>query len=224
MLKIKYLLCFIFIFPATALADLWQTPDQQGLKLLQQGKAQEAADIFKDKNWQSVAYYRAGKYEQAYKQFSENKTSDGQYNAGNAAAYLGKYQEAIAAYDKAIALNANNADAVTNREIVKKLLEKKQQENKSCPNKNKDNSDQKNDKQKQQEDEKKPEKNSDQPDKDQKKDDKQQRKADETKAFTKQQRQKENDDQILRRLADDPGGLLQQKFLRDYAQRHGVQD
>ncbi len=132
MKSIKHVCWLVLLLPASASAwqwmDLWQTPDQQGSRYLQDGKPQAAAQAFKDKNWQSVAQYRSGNYEQAYTQFNGKQTSDGQFNAGNAAAFMGKYQEAIAAYDKAVALNAANSDAVFNRDIVKKLLQQQQQQ------------------------------------------------------------------------------------------------
>jgi Ca-activated chloride channel family protein len=256
MQKIKYLLLLVIILPATASAwqwaDLWKTPDQQGIKLLENGKADTAVHVFKDKNWQAVSFYRSGDYEKAFKQFNENKTSDGQYNAGNAAAFEGKYQDAIAAYDKAIALNSNNNDAIMNREIVKKLLVQKQQQpqqnqqqkqnqqNQSASNRDKSNSQQNNSGQQNQADKQKQEtkKNSpansnqannskpNQQENAQQKsgDQNQQQNANPASASSKQQRQDENNNQLLRRLPDDPGGLLQQKFLRDYARRHAGEE
>jgi Ca-activated chloride channel family protein len=251
MKNIKYLLWLFLLSPACASAwqwiDLWQTRDQQGSQLLQAGKAQEAAKVFHDKNWQSVAHYRSGNYAQAFKQFNNEKTSDGQYNAGNAAAFMENYQEAIVAYDKAVTLNPNNQDAITNREIVKKLLAQKppqqqqqqqqQQQNNSNSNNNKQDeskSSAENNAQQQKSEQKNPT-------------DKQDQQANNTKqnqsanplqnsaadpkennahaaTSNKQQRQDENNQQLLRRLSDDAGGLLQQKFLRDYARRHGADD
>ncbi|MHB1948293.1 MAG: tetratricopeptide repeat protein [Gammaproteobacteria bacterium] len=254
MRSIKYLFGIFLFLPSIASAwqwaDLWQSPDQRGSQLLQSGKAQAAAQVFKDKNWQSVSYYRSGNYDQAYKQFSTNKTSDGQYNAGNAAAFMEHYQEAIAAYDKAIALNSNNTDAITNRGIVKKLLQQKQpQQNKQQQNNSTSNNN-KNDKDKSSAEKSNPQQSSGQQNQADKQNQQkpannnQQQSANNTKqnqsenvsqqsgekqynsnpqttASSQQQRQDENNKQLLRRLSDDAGGLLQQKFLRDYARRHG---
>ena len=263
----QYWACLLLIFPLTANAwqwmDLWQTPDQQGHQLLQTGKPAVAAHVFKDKNWQSVSHYRAGNYADAFSQFNSHQTSDGQYNAGNAAAFMGKYQEAIAAYDKALVLNPKNTDASINRDIVKKLLQEqqqqkqqqKQQDNKdnSSSEKNKANQDKSNSTQNNQSDQQQKKENSPP---DSKQDDTKQNPAQNTQSekqnqqssqqnnkdpmqqsqldktpqdeekttSAKQQRQEENNQQLLRRLGDDPGGLLQQKFLRDYVRRHNGDD
>lgn len=246
MKSINTLLCLLLLSPASASAwqwqDLWRTPDQQASRLLQAGKAREAADVFRDKNWQSVSHYRAGNYAQAFKQFSHDKSSDGQYNAGNAAAFMEHYQEAITAYDKAIALNPNNKDAIANREIVKKILEQKppQQQNQSADKDKKDeskssadknNSQQNSEKNKQTDKQNNSQANNKQEPGNNTKSNPSKNSGDQDQpnniqanATNKQQRQDENNKQLLRRLTDDAGGLLQQKFLRDYGRRHGIDD
>lgn len=275
--------------------DLWRTADQQGADFLQTGQAEQAAKVFRNPNWQGVAKYRAGNYAQAYQQFKGQKTSDGQYNAGNAAAHLEHYQEAIDAYDKAIALNPNNTDAITNKEIIKKLMEKKkQQQNNSSSSKERQNQKKNNSSKKDSDNEDSAKNNSSnsKEHQDQEKDntskesdnkdslknnsfnssprDAEKNKNSETKTtqndsqkspYQKNQPQQqnnhsaqsqsidgqslqenkssdlkpenaqsstqrtwqaqdENQKQLLRRLPDDPGGLLRQKFLRDYLRRH----
>jgi Ca-activated chloride channel family protein len=240
MKSLKFLLCFSLLLPFYAHAfkwnDIWQTPDQQGIALLKANKPKDAALVFKNKNWQNVALYRDGNYAQAYKQFVNSKSSDGQYNAGNSAAFAGQYKDAIAAYDKAIALNANNTDAITNREIVKKIMEKQDQQKKDgsdeASNKDKDQqneADQKNAGNKKQDDALKNQNKEDKTD--QSKQQKQQNNSqmtqqqnDQPKTESKMHAKNDDKDQILRRLSDDPGGLLQQKFLRDYSRRHGVME
>jgi Ca-activated chloride channel family protein len=237
MKNIKYLLCFILLLPAAASAwqwaDLWLTPDQRAGKLLQTGKPKTAARVFKNRNWQGVANYRAGNYTLAFKEFSANKSSDGQYNAGNAAAFMGNYQDAITAYDKAIALNSNNNDAITNRDIVKKLLQQQKQQQKQQDNsnssKNAKNNSQQNSEQQNQAEKKQDSKNQQTRNNPQNQSGNSPQKSTTdpqniTAQTSKQQRQDEDSKQLLRRLADDPGGLLQQKFLRDYTRRHGTDD
>lgn len=272
MKKIKYLLGCIIFLPVSALAgqwiDLWQTRDQQGMKLFRAGQTKLAAQLFQDKNWQSVSHYRAGNYSQAFKEFNHIKTSDGQYNAGNAAAYLGQYQEAITAYNKAIAFNPNNHDAITNREIIKRLLKQQQkqqqasqkpnnQPNKTSANETKNdkndsvtkqqnsstqqhshNSASSNHQSNLQTKQNRPQKIFPQLHQSSNNQTNQQNQPNQVKQSLNQQREKyaaataskknqkerqnEYNKQLLRRLVDDSGGLLQQKFLRDYARRHGT--
>lgn len=286
---IKQIGCiFSLLFLPTSLfawqwVDLWRTADQQGTQLLQAGKAKQAAQVFKNQAWQGVAWYRAEDYAQALARFKSQNTSDGQYNAGNAAAHLGHYQEAIDAYDKAIALNPNNQDAITNREIVKKLLNKKnEQSNRACSknssssnnssnsnnracskdsssssakkgnndekksandqstqqNQTQDNSSHNNDKETKtgQNDLQKNSGQHNEPEQadssktsaahgeqlEPKNNDKLlNAKPDKQEAKTPSQWQAQEDQkQLLRRVSEDPGGLLRQKFLRDYLRRH----
>lgn len=251
----------LFFLPTSILfawqwTDLWRTADQQGDKLLRAGKAHEAAQVFKNQNWQAVALYRAENYAQALQQFNRQKTSDGQYNAGNAAAHLGRYQEAIDAYDKAIALNSRNTDAMTNREIIKKLMQNKNQQSKSCSSNNSSNSSAKNEPknteskstsnsssaQNQSPAQNNSSQNNSQKDIAQNTKSQQSmnnsppspgnsaQTAPENKALDSKQEkmsaaahdpwQAEDKNQLLRRLPDDPGGLLRQKFLRDYLRLH----
>jgi Ca-activated chloride channel family protein len=279
--------------------SLWQTPDQQAMALLQHNNADAAAKTFINPDWQSVANYRAKHYAAALKQFSAKQSSDGQYNAGNAAAFAGEYERAIKAYDKAIILNNHNVDAKFNRDIIQKILDKKQQENKNDKEKqneqkkNKDTNKEKNqDQDKSKNKGNNPEKNqsANKPDQNSSADntntqaqssskespqnaskpeprktdnekkssetspdktqhDESQKQSDEAAAQqaaaktppatpnSEDQKDsgpesekpsenasdkidRENQDQLLRRLDDNPSGLLKNKFQRDYLRRH----
>ncbi|HAT8179833.1 TPA: tetratricopeptide repeat protein [Legionella pneumophila] len=112
-------------------SDLWFTPDQQAQHLMEKGQFAKAKDIFERNDWAASAAYRAGDYEQAAKLFNELKTEQGYYNQGNALAHLGKYEDAIRAYDKALALNPNNQDALYNRKLISELLKKDKEKKKN---------------------------------------------------------------------------------------------
>ncbi|MCD8530478.1 MAG: VWA domain-containing protein, partial [Saccharospirillaceae bacterium] len=108
--------------------DLWQTPDQQGAELFEQDPA-KAAEAFSDPNWRGAAAYRAGDYESAAKAFAEGpQTAISHYNRGNALLQAGKPDEAIAAYDEALALNPDMKEAAANRETAEKLKQQKEQQ------------------------------------------------------------------------------------------------
>ena len=107
----------------------WLTPDQQGQEAFKQGDYAAASDHFADPAWAAAARYKAGDYQRAAKDFQALGTPQAMYNAGNALARAGDYQNAIAAYDAALEAEPDNADARYNRELVQKLLEQREQQN-----------------------------------------------------------------------------------------------
>ncbi len=111
---------------AFELDNLWRSNDQKAMQLFNAGDAKKAAEQFNDNRWKSSAHYRAGDYEKALDSLSEPANSDDFYNQANALAQLGRYPEAVKAYDEALELDANNKDASYNRELVKKAMQNKQ--------------------------------------------------------------------------------------------------
>lgn len=109
-------------------ADLWLTRDQQAQALMSREQFKEAASTFENKNWQAAAAYRAGDYQQAAKEFEALNNEDGYFNAGNALARMKAYEKAIQAYNKALAINPNNKDALFNKQLVEDLLKKQPQD------------------------------------------------------------------------------------------------
>ncbi len=145
-------------------SDLWFTPNQQAQHLMEKGQFAKAKDLFERNDWAASAAYRAGDYEQAAKLFNELKTEQGYYNQGNALAHSGKYEEAIRAYDKALAFNPNNQDALYNRKLISELLKKDKEKKKSQNQQDKDqqNKDQQNQDQQNQDKQNKNQQNQDQ--------------------------------------------------------------
>jgi Ca-activated chloride channel family protein len=117
--------------PTTAQAgtwrDWWQRPDQQAAQALQQGQPKQAQQLARDPQWRGAAAYRAGDYAAAAKALEKAPGSDAAYNLGNALARQAQYPQAIAAYDKALKLDPDNADAAANRKAVKEWLRQQQQ-------------------------------------------------------------------------------------------------
>ncbi|MFO1435449.1 MAG: VWA domain-containing protein [Gammaproteobacteria bacterium] len=111
--------------------DLWWRSDQQAAKALAHGDAAAAALRFQDRRWQAVARYRNGDFAGAAKSLQDARNSDDFYNRGNALARTGQFDEAIAAYDQALALDKNNADAQYNRDLLRKLQQSKDQKSNS---------------------------------------------------------------------------------------------
>jgi len=109
-------------------SDLWLRPDQQAAELLQQGQAQDAAQTFQRPDWRAAAAYQAGDYRQALDALDGMEATGAWYNRGNTLARLGDYEKAIAAYDRALAENPEDADARHNRDLVRRLLEQQRQQ------------------------------------------------------------------------------------------------
>ncbi len=109
--------------------DLWQNRDQQAARLLQEGKAADAAARFEDPEWQAVARYRAGDYAGSAAAFANRGDARNLYNLGNAMALQGELDAAIDAYEQVLNIAPEDEDAAYNLELVKSLKEQQQQEN-----------------------------------------------------------------------------------------------
>lgn len=94
--------------------SLWQRADQAEHARMQEG----------------IAAYRQKDYPRAIERFSTVGDAEGQYNLGNALARAGRYDDAIAAYDRALALQPGMKDATFNRNLVRlaKQLPKRPQD------------------------------------------------------------------------------------------------
>lgn len=216
--------------------DLWLRPDQQGEKAMNAGNAKQAATLFRSSKWQGVANYRSGDYQSAANDFAKDTSATGYYNQGNAFAQMGDYQKAINAYKQALAKNPKMADAKYNKDLIEQL-----QKQQSKQNNNQDQSNQDQQKQKQQQQSKQNQQNGQNQ---QSKNDTQQQNSQSpeqsqnaqaqqaqnqqgqgkpAKATQAVNEQQQATDQWLRGIPDDPGGLLQQKFLRDHQNYQALQ-
>jgi len=105
-------------------SGLWQRPDQQGIEaLLEHDQPEAAAELFEDPEWAAVARYRAGHFDASAAALDGIDSPDANYNRGNALARSGDLAGAIAAYDRALELDPAHADAEHNRQLVADLLE-----------------------------------------------------------------------------------------------------
>ena len=129
---VALLVCALLPPPAHASwwNDLWQTPDQQGFSALQQGEPEQAATLFENPQWQGVASYRSGDYAGANQRFSADPSPTGNYNRGNALAREGKLDDAIAAYDATLHATPDDADAAFNKALLEKLRQQQKSQDK----------------------------------------------------------------------------------------------
>ncbi|MBU1426260.1 MAG: tetratricopeptide repeat protein [Gammaproteobacteria bacterium] len=128
---------------------LWHNADQQGERLMQKGDAAAAAQTYSDPRRKAYAELQAGDYANAANHFSAFDDSNANYNRGNALAQAGQLEEALKAYDAALAQDPNDKDARHNRDLVAKALQQQPPQNKSAPDKDVSSKDDKNGDQKQ---------------------------------------------------------------------------
>lgn len=128
-------ICFVFILvpmtePAHAFGwdDLWLNPNQQGQQKLAAGLPQDAAQLFKDRQWRAVSNYRAGNYGPSAAAFAERDDADSLYNLGNAMARSGEYASALDAYEQAAELSPDDEDIRYNHDLVAELLQQQEQQ------------------------------------------------------------------------------------------------
>jgi len=113
---------------ANPLENFWSTPDQKGASALADGDPALAATLFEAPEWRGTAQYEAGNFKSSSTEFGKLESTDSLYNRGNALALAGDLKAAIESYDKSLALSPERQDAITNRELVKSLLEQQEQE------------------------------------------------------------------------------------------------
>ena len=123
------------LYPSKSVAlewlDLWQRRDQQAVEALNNGDAQTAQALFKDRQWRASAAYRAGDYASAAEDFSHSddpSNADAHYNRGNSLAKAGDFEAAVDAYRRALELAPESEDSLHNKQLVEKLLEQQQGE------------------------------------------------------------------------------------------------
>ncbi len=226
--------------------SLFQNGDQRGVAAFQKQDYQQAAEQFNDPNWQAAAQYRAGQFQQAAETLKNSQTADCHYNRGNALAQAGDLQSALQAYQHALKLDPKHQDAQFNKELVEKKLQEQKSEqqaskdqqqqpdssqskseqadkSKSDSEQNPTDQPQKSDQQAEPKNQSEEQKSESQPEQQSKPD---QKPADESqKAEAKSDAKASEkpelnraDQQLLKRIPDEPTGLLKRKFKYQYSQ------
>ncbi|MBA59687.1 MAG: hypothetical protein CMQ40_11035 [Gammaproteobacteria bacterium] len=239
-------IALFFTFPshhtqASSWDDLWRTRDQQGMRALDQEDPAKAALLFEDENWKAIAHYRDDNYEEAINYFKRAETAGAKYNLGNALAKSGNLEEAINAYEESLVLDPDNEDTIFNKDLVEKLLEKEKQSNQKRNNdqegeksQDKTKSEGKQDSQDKPRRDKKNNRSNEKKNQEQLEKNKtengnslqhpknsEKEKDNETEGEESKLKQEEQQalEQWLRRVPDDPGGLLRNKFRIQYEEQ-----
>jgi Ca-activated chloride channel family protein len=223
--------------------ELWQNNDQRALDQFGQSKHEKASELFDDANWKGSSFYRSGDYENALKQWQNIDSESADYNRGNALAKLGKLDQALEAYDQMLKNNPQHGDAKHNRQLVEDALKEQQKKEKSEGEEGKDGQQSSESEQGGQSDESGGQQPSDESEgkegQNEGEDSEQQQakqeaneaaseETDESKeadgsqaeqASLEQQLSEQAAEQWLRKIPDDPGGLLRRKFLYQYKKR-----
>jgi Ca-activated chloride channel family protein len=210
--------------------DVWQRRDQQAWQALKNEESDRAAALAVDPGLAGEAWYRGGNFDNALGAWSKLDTADGYYNQGNALAQLGEFDAALKAYDQALALDPAMEDARVNRELVEQMRQQQQeqeQQNGEGESQQGESSDQTGEGEAA---EQAGGESSDQAEAGEQPQGEQETEQGEGKQGDEQKDQpnyaeswSEEDDQAmeqwLRRIPDDPGGLLRRKFMNEHRRR-----
>ena len=216
--------------PGTIWDKLWWRDDQRAHQALTAGEPERAAILFEDPQWRAVARYRTGDWTDALRGFNQDTTTTGNYNRANAHARLGNYQQALDLYGQVLAAAADHEDAAFNKALVERLLQQQQQQQADAQQ----DSTEKQQKQQSNDSEESPSENQQQSSDQESNESPSQ--SNEEQRESEQDREGEDEDQQrqelvnrdekqealeqwLRRVPDEPGGLLRRKFQHETKQR-----
>lgn len=218
-------------------ADLWARPDQQAWRALQSDDHQRAAELAESKEIRGSAHYRNGDFSAAARAFTGTDNADGYYNEGNALAKSGKLEEALAAYDEALTRVPDMEDALYNRKLVEEALKQQQEQEQQQQDGEGEQEESESDSSDQQQQQQQDQQNQSGEESDQQSEQEQQQGEQPQQAEGEQgeeelteleqdemsEEERQAMEQWLRRIPDDPGGLLRRKFARQYQRDPQVQ-
>ena len=218
--------------------DLWQRRDQQAFEALAGDDPSRAASLAVDSQLLGDAWYRAGEYANAQQAWAGGATADAHYNRGNALARLGEYEAALAAYDEALDLEPGMPDAVHNRALVEQMLQEQQQQQQQQEQGEQGDSQEGEPSQDQQDGQSSDDAESQEGEQGQGSEEESEQQAEPQDGEGEQQDGEpamdyaeswsEEDaqamEQWLRRIPDDPGGLLRRKFRSQHQRRGAPED
>lgn len=120
------LLLVVVLPPPAEAAGWWVRAERTVATALAAGAVDVDIDLLEDPAWRGVALYRAGRYAEASQAFRLAGDLESTFNRGNALAMLDQFSAAVAAYDKVLAEQPGHAAARYNRAHVARLREQQQ--------------------------------------------------------------------------------------------------
>lgn len=202
--------------------DLWQRPDQQAQQALRNDDADRAAQLARDPALRGEAWYRSGDFERAKEAWAQARSADAHYNRGNALARAGELEAAIAAYDQALALEPEMEDALFNRALVEQMKEQQDQQQQGDEGDQQEEGEQEPSDGEQQEGE--PQEGEGQESEEAEQAEGEQQPSEQEMESTWSEEDAQAMEQWLRRIPDDPGGLLRRKFRNQHQRRGAPED
>ncbi len=110
-----------------AAAAWWLTPDQAGQRTFEAGDFASAAQTFHAPAWRAASQYRAGQFAEMLETLGTPTNATDSYNRGNALARLGRFEEAIGEYERALKLAPGLEDAAHNRDLLREIVNRQHQ-------------------------------------------------------------------------------------------------
>lgn len=125
-------ICVATPWPDAVLAlewnDLWSNANQRGEQAMGREDYSRAVEEFRDPAWRAAAAYRNGDYQRALDHLEGIDDTDAAYNRGNALARMGRIEEAMKSYERALQRQPDHEDASYNLDLLKQLQQQQQQQ------------------------------------------------------------------------------------------------
>ena len=219
---------------------LWKNPEQRAYDAYKQGEFKDSGELSGNPQLKGSAYYKQKQYENAQSWFARQGSAESYYNLGNALAQQQQFQQAIAAYGRALEIDPQLQDALYNKKLIEDYIKneqgqqaRQQEEDDKGDESNDESSDQSESTQSQSQQSSEPRGSNDdelqsdstaEQNAQQKQIDPQEPEESESspedmamkEQFNEQANDPESIDRWINRLPDDPSELLRRKFLRDY--------
>ena len=219
---------------------LWKNSEQRAYDAYKQGDYKDSGELSGNPQLKGSAFYRQKEFENAQSWYARQGSADAYYNLGNSLAQQQQFQQAIAAYGRALEIDPNLSEATYNKKLIEDYIKNEQgqqakqpDENDKGEESNDESSDQSESNQSQSEQSNEPTGSSnDELQSDSTAEQQQQQNQVEPQQaekegpseedmamkeeFNEQPETPESIDRWINRLPDDPSELLRRKFLRDY--------